>query len=359
MVVRFVFWFLLMFSPSFAQMQDPIGIKTDDGNTVYGLQFNFTGLLGIYTSSIPGGVPIINVTLLPSSIAWIQGGNTFGATGIFGTLDNANIHVVTNNRTIMKIFAVPHDAIVHIPADTTIPSANAYLRLNSHVFGDARMDFFANTVPKGHVGYRNVLGSTSIDYDAPALVFRPLSGSPQATLTVSGDLFLSSGIGNDTIAVFPLFMNGIERMRIETDGRITKNNHGVAEMQSAVTTTPYSITTTCPTYTRVSDVVSWNTSSVLLGVFAAQVRIVNNFGATRGYQAVIQRGPLMTCTMPILGGSNSYWSQTNIGTGQSVVGHVHAINSGTGGTENYFICVCSTGTGTQLVEHATLIAWEY
>jgi len=339
-------------------MQDPIGIKTDDGNTVYGFQFTFNGLLGVYTSSIPGGVPTINFALLPSAIAWLQGGNAFGTTGIFGTLDNNDIHVITNGRTVMKIFAAPNDAMVHINADTTVSSANAYMRLNSNILGDAQIDFFANTLPKGRMGYTNTLTSTRFDYDAPALMFRPLGGSPQAMLTTSGDMFLS-GIGNDIVAAFPMFMNGIERMRIHTDGRILKNNHGVAEMQSVVTDTPYTILTTCPTYTRVSDIVSWNTSSVLTGIFAAQARITNNSGATRGYQVVIQRGALTTCTMPILGGSSAYWSQTNIGNGQTVTGHVHAISPGTGSAENYFVCACSTGTGSQTVEQTALIAWEY
>ena len=344
-------------------MQDPIGIKTDDGNTVYGLQFNFTGSSGLETQSISGGIPNVIFKLAPSGpgAVWIQGGNTFGATGIFGTLDNNNINVITNGRTVMNIFSLPADSVVHIDADTAVSGANAVTRLNSGASGNAKIEFYANdTISMSAIGYDPVLNAMTIDYGPVpnALFFRNLSGTVTARLTSSGDLFLS-GVGTSTLTPFKFYMNSIERMRIETDGRVTKNNHGVAEMQSVETTVDQGIYATCPSWWSVYSP-TLTTTSPLTGVFMAQVRILNNSGSVRTYRMSIQRFFVGYCVPPVVGGADTYWQSPNVAAGQTITATLYAIEPSVSATERYTICVCTIQTppgGT--VSNQKLVVWEY
>lgn len=54
--------------------------------------------------SLGGGIYLIGAdTIKTSSNAWIQGGNSFGTTGILGTLDNNHLDFYTNNTARMRL----------------------------------------------------------------------------------------------------------------------------------------------------------------------------------------------------------------------------------------------------------------
>ena len=358
-----IFFIFCCISTSFAQMQDPIGIKTDDGNTVYGFQFNFTGSSGLETQSTPGGIPNVIFKLATSGpgAAWIQGGNAFGVTGVFGTLDNNDINVITNGRTVMNIFSLPADSVVHVDADTAAPGANALVRLNSGASGNSKIELYVNdTVSMGAIGYDPTLNAMTIDYGPTpnALFFRDLLGTVTGRLTSSGDFFLS-GVGTSTLAPFKFYMNSIERMRIDTDGRVTKNAHGVAEMQSATNEVSQNILATCPSWWQVYSK-SFTTTDPLTGVFMAHLRIENTSGSTRTYRMSIQRSFVGYCVPPIVGGSNTYWQSPNIANNQTITATLYAIEPSVSATTDYAICMCTIQTppsGT--ISNRTLVLWEY
>ena len=54
--------------------------------------------------SLGGGVYVIGAdTIRTSSNAWVQGGNSFGTTGVLGTLDNNHLDFYTNNTPRMRL----------------------------------------------------------------------------------------------------------------------------------------------------------------------------------------------------------------------------------------------------------------
>jgi Chaperone of endosialidase len=54
--------------------------------------------------SLGGGVYVIGAdTIKASSNAWVQGGNSFGTTGVLGTLDNNHLDFYTNNTPRMRL----------------------------------------------------------------------------------------------------------------------------------------------------------------------------------------------------------------------------------------------------------------
>jgi len=82
---------------------------------------NASGTTGQILTSTGTGTAWSSTTTLASSLgAFIQGGNTFGATGTLGTLDNFGLNFITNSTTKMTILPNGNVGIGTITPATTL-----------------------------------------------------------------------------------------------------------------------------------------------------------------------------------------------------------------------------------------------
>lgn len=204
----FVAGLLLLALPSMSlgQASDPITFTTDDANSVSAFLFNLVGGTGLQTSSVQAAIPTITIAFdtTGTGAPWVQGGNTFGALGVLGTLDANDVSFIRDSVERIRLnstgFTGTGTSFVLGPDSTnkatfSFAASDAFLTLTSATDGALTID----TPLLSYIDLKNsgtsvtrIMASaatTFFDYSSGGIGFRqPPGGTTRVSFSSDGDI---------------------------------------------------------------------------------------------------------------------------------------------------------------------------